>query len=587
MPALTETLSDIVADGFAAADLPRELGSVATSNRPDLGQFQCNGAMTAARIAKRSPREIAQTIVDRLAGDDRLAAVSIAGPGFINLMLDDRYLADQTNQQRQDPRLGVAQVDPAATVILDFGGPNIAKPMHVGHLRATIIGDSLQRLFGFLGHRTVSDVHMGDWGLPMGMLISEIARVQPDLPYFDGSHSGPYPPVSPVTLEDLETLYPEAAKACKDDELRLEQARAATAALQRGRPGYRALWQHFINVSLAAMRREFESLGVHFDLYKGEADVDPLIETMVQDLASRHLARIDDGALVVPVARADDKAEIPPLILRKSDGSAMYATTDLATIVDRVAEHHPGLMLYVVDQRQHLHFEQVFRVAEAGGLSGGAAMEHIGFGTMNGADGRPFKTRAGGVMKLSDLIEMCQSKAAERLAEAGLAGDYPPEERDTIARQVGLAALKFADLSNHRLSNYVFDLDRFTQFEGKTGPYLQYAAVRIRSLLRKAAERDLAPGDLLPPGDAERPLLLKLGQLPEAVVSAAEKRAPNEICDYAYGLAQEFSRFYNACHILSETDTALQASRLGLAEMTLRALDRLLDLLGISVPDRM
>ena len=369
--------------------------------------------------------------------------------------------------------------------------------------------------------------------------------------------------------------------------MRLEQARAATAALQRGRPGYRALWQHFIDVSLAAMRREFESLGVHFDLYKGEADVDPLIDPMVRDLSARHLAHTDDGALVVPVARDGDKMEIPPLILRKSDGSAMYATTDLATIVDRVAEHRPDLMLYVVDQRQHLHFEQVFRAAASGGLSGGSAMEHIGFGTMNGADGRPFKTRAGGVMKLSDLIEMCQAKAAERLAEAGLASDYPVEERDTIARQVGLAALKFADLSNHRLSNYVFDLDRFTQFEGKTGPYLQYAAVRIRSLLRKAADRGLQPGDLLPPGDAERPLLLKLGQLPEAVAGAVEKRAPNEICDYAYGLAQDFSRFYNACHILSETDTALQASRLAVAEVTLRALAQMLDLLGIAVPERM
>ena len=587
MPALTETLSDIVADSFAAADLPRELGTVATSNRPDLGQFQCNGAMAAARIAKRSPREIAQTITERLKTDDRLAEVSIAGPGFINLALDDAFLADQANRQRRDPRFGVAQADPVETVILDFGGPNIAKPMHVGHLRATIIGDSLQRLFGFLGHRTVSDVHMGDWGLPMGMLISEIARTQPDLPYFDGGHSGPYPPVSPVSLEDLEALYPQAAKACKEDPSRLEQARAATAALQRGRPGYRALWQHFIDVSVAAMRRGFDSLRVHFDLYKGEADVDPLIDPMVEDLSSRRMAHIDDGALVVPVAREDDKAEIPPLILRKSDGSAMYATTDLATIVDRVARHHPDLMLYVVDQRQHLHFEQVFRVADSAGLAGGSAMEHIGFGTMNGADGRPFKTRAGGVMKLSDLIEMCQAKAAERLTEAGLASDYPPEEQERIARQVGLAALKFADLSNHRLSNYVFDLDRFTQFEGKTGPYLQYAAVRIQSLLRKAADRGLVSGDLLPPGDAERALLLKLGQLPEAVANAAEKRAPNEICDYAYGLAQDFSRFYNACHILSETDPALQASRLGLAEMTLRALAQMLDLLGIDVPDRM
>ncbi|MGP1395103.1 MAG: arginine--tRNA ligase [Inquilinaceae bacterium] len=587
MTSLAGRLTALVSDAFVAAGLPSDLGSVVPSSRPDLGQFQCNGALPAAKLAKRPPRDIAEAVAATLRDNPLFADVSLAGPGFLNLTVTDAELARHADALIADPRLGVPVKTEPATVVLDFGGPNIAKLMHVGHLRASIIGESLQRLFRFAGDRVISDVHMGDWGLPMGMLISALALRHPDLPYFDPAATGPFPSDSPVTMEDLEALYPAAAAACKDDPARLDAARQATAELQAGRPGYRALWQHFANVSIAGMQREFGSLGVSFDLWKGEAAVHDLIEPMVADLKARGLAVESQGAVVVPVAREDDKTEIPPLILLKSDGGVMYGTTDLATIVDRVAEIDPDFMLYVVDQRQHLHFEQVFRAARIGGLNGHAVLEHIGFGTMNGPDGKPFKTRAGGVMRLQDLIAMAGDEARVRLEEAGLAADASDTERAEIARMVGIAAVKFADLSNPRLSNYIFDLERFTRFEGKTGPYLQYAAVRIKSLLRKAAAEGFSAGPVQPPGPGARALVLELGRFPDVVTGAYDTRSPHELCDFAFGLAQEFSRFYQNCHILSESDPAVRGSWLALAGLTLEMLELVLSLLGIEVPDRM
>ena len=587
MPSLAALMTDSVADAFEAAGLPRALGQVRVSDRPDLGQFQCNGAMAAAKIAKAPPRKIAESIVDRLKGDPRLAEISIAGPGFINLNVADDFLAEHVNRVAGDPRLGVPGKPEPETVVLDYGGPNIAKPMHVGHLRASIIGDCLRRLFGFAGDRTIGDVHMGDWGLPMGMLISELARRQPDLPYFEPGRTDGFPADSPVSMADLEALYPAAAAACKQDPARLEEARSATAELQAGRSGHRALWRHFFDVSVAGMRENFDRLGVHFDLWHGEAIVHPLIAPMIADLRARHMAEESDGALVIRVGRDADKYEVPPLILTKSDGAVMYGTTDLATIIDRVRTYDPDLVLYVVDQRQHLHFEQVFRAAGDAGIAGKARLEHIGFGTMNGPDGKPFKTRAGGVMRLEDLLAMATEQAEKRLTEAGLAADYPPEERAGIAEKVGIAAVKFADLGNHRLSNYIFDLERFTQFEGRTGPYLLYAAVRINSLLRKSAERGFAESAILAPSDVERDLVLELCRLPDAIASAYDKRTPNDLCDYAYAVAQQFSRFYAACHILSETDAGVRGSRLALARVTRDSLELVLSLLGIAVPERM
>jgi len=587
MSSLSGALTDVVARVFTELGLSAEYGRVTPSNRADLGQFQCNGALTAAKAAKQNPRAIAEQVLAKLQALPQFRDLSLAGPGFINLSLTDDALGDHARRIATDDRIGVSRKQPREMVVLDYGGANIAKPMHVGHLRAAIIGEALRRLFLFVGDEVVGDVHMGDWGLQMGMLISELEMRQPKLPYFDARQSGPYPADSPVTLTELEELYPTASAACKADLARMERARLATAELQQGRPGYRALWQHFFDISVDAMKRDYGALGVHFDLWKGEACVDPLIPPMVAQMKAKGIAEVDKGALIVRVAKPDDKAEIPPLILVKSDGAAMYSTTDLATIVDRVNEQNPDEILYVVDQRQHLHFEQVFRAAIMAGINGKAKMEHLGFGTMNGPDGKPFKTRAGGVMKLQDLIAMMTNAAMDRLNEQGLAVEYDAAERQEIARKVGLAALKFADLSNHPVANYVFDLDRFMRFEGKTGPYLLYAAVRIKSILRKAEAQGDTPGDILPPEPGERDLILALGSLPDAIAAAYDERAPNKIADYAYGLAQTFSTYYNQFHILSEPDKALLRSRLALCALTLRALEQSLSLLGIEVPERM
>jgi arginyl-tRNA synthetase len=587
MSSLIDDLSAVVGRAFASIGLPERYGRVIVSNRPDLGQFQCNGALAAAKEAKQSPRLIAERILALLEGETLLRDLSLAGPGFINLSVSDAYLGQFTNRLVGDARAGLPGKADPQTVILDYGGPNVAKPMHVGHLRASIIGDSLRRIFAFVGDRTLGDVHLGDWGLQIGMLISELELRQPGLPYFSSGFTGPYPNSSPVSLAELEEMYPTASAACKSDPKRLELARRATVGLQEGRPGYRALWGHFLDVSLSAMKRDFEALGVHFDLWKGEACVDPLIGPMVAAMRAKGVVETDQGAQIIRVARPDDKSEMPPLILIKSDGAAMYSTTDLATIVDRVREQNPDLILYIVDQRQHLHFEQVFRAAIRAGINGKAKMEHLGFGTMNGPDGKPFKTRAGGVMKLEDLIAMVAGAAQVRLTEQGLAGDCTPEEQAAIARKVGLAALKFADLSNHRIANYVFDLDRFMRFEGKTGPYLLYAAVRIKSLLRKAEKQGDRPERILAPSAAERDLMISVGSLPDAVRSAYDDRAPNRLADYAYGLAQVFSTYYANFHILSEQDDVVRRSRLALAAVTLRALETSLSLLGIEVPERM
>ncbi|MDE2500129.1 MAG: arginine--tRNA ligase [Alphaproteobacteria bacterium] len=587
MTSLAAELSAVVSAAFAAEGLSAKFGQVQASDRPDLAQFQCNGALAAAKEAKANPRQIAQKVADRLKAGPLFAKVEIAGPGFINLDVTDAALAERAGAMSADDRLGAPETGRGKTLVIDFGGPNVAKPMHVGHLRSAIIGDCLQRLFRANAWTVVSDVHLGDWGLQMGQLISEIGRRGTAPVYFDAACKGPYPDESPVTMDDLEEIYPAAAAACKADPARLEEARRATAELQAGRPGYLALWRHFVKVSERGLNREYSSLGVTFDLWNGEASVDPLIAPMIEDLKRRGLAVESEGALVIEVAEPGDKKEMPPLLLLKSDGAVLYGTTDLATIVDRVKHYDPELILYVVDQRQHGHFEQVFRAARKTQLSGKAILEHAGFGTMNGADGKPFKTRAGGVMKLYDLIAMTTDEAQKRLAEAGIAGDYPEEERNDIARKVGIAALKFADLSNYRLTDYIFDLARFTRFEGKTGPYLQYAAVRTQSILRKAEDEGFTAAAPVVRSPEERALVLQLLGLPGAMEAAEDKRAPNILCEYAFELAQSFSRFYAEHHILSEQDADLRAARLGLCRLTVDALAKVLGILGIEIPQRM
>ncbi len=587
MTTLAQELTETVAKAFAAEGLDPALGAVRPSDRPDLAQFQVNGAMAAAKAAKSNPKAIAEKIVAHLQSDPRIQKLEIAGPGFINISLTDETISKHIDKLQGDERAGVAKHAKSQTVIIDFGGPNIAKTMHAGHLRSLVIGDALQKLFRFVGDHVISDVHFGDWGTQMGQLISELQREQPSLVYFDPNFTGPYPNTSPVTMEDLEVLYPRASAASKADPARLEEARKATAELQAGRPGYRALWEQFRAVSFEGVRREFNALGVQFDWWKGESDVDKLVAPMVQDLVKRGLAVESEGALVVQIGETGDKKELPPLIVQKSDGAALYETTDLATIIDRIKTANPDLILYVVGQPQHDHFEKVFRGARKTGLSGHAVLEHVGFGTVNGPDGKPFRTRAGGTVKLFDLIEQAKAESLNRLTEQGLAQDYAPAEREEIARKVGLAAIKYADLKNQRLTNYIFDLARFTQFEGETGPYLQYQAVRIQSLLRKAEEQVFKPGPIRIEDAAERDLVLLLDRLPDAIEQAIAKRAPNVLSDHAFAVAQGFSRFYAAHHILSEPNATLRASRLAVCRLVLTQFAVVLTLLGIEIPERM
>ena len=588
MPSIAEQLSDRLGDAFASLELPRELGRVTPSKQnPEIFPFQCNGAMPAAKQAKKNPRELAQSILEAISGDALIEAAEIAGPGFINLRPAPAAINARAAEIAADDRAGAPLTPAPKTIMIDFGGPNVAKPMHVGHLRSSVLGDSLQRLFRFRGDTVVSDIHLGDWGLQMGHLITELQDEQPDLPYFDAAIEDGYPAEPPVTIEDLARLYPQASARAKADPERLERSRTATAELQAGRPGYRALLRHFIDVSVAALKRDFGALGVHFDLWKGESDVDPLIPAMVEDFKTRGVAEQSEGAWVVRVAREGDKKELAPLILVTSGGASLYGTTDLATILDRKQSVGPDLTLYVVDLAQSDHFEQVFRAAEIAGLAPEGSLEHVKFGTVNGPDGKRLRTRDGGTFRLADLISSAIERADERLKEAGLAADVGAEEHDRVARMVGLAAIKFADLQNYRTTNYVFDLDRFTSFEGKTGPYLLYAAVRVKSLMRRAGEAGVSAGPIRAEAAEERDLVLALDAFGAALDQACDNRAPNAICDHAFTLAQAFSKFYSACPILGAADDAIKASRLALAQATLKQLELCLDLLGLEAPERM
>jgi len=589
MTSLAQKLSDIVGSAFEAEGLPRELGEVRVSDRPDLAQFQCNGAMSASKLAKCAPRQVAEKVCARLEGHEALAKVEIAGPGFINLDLTNEFINSYLADFSQFNNGGIEAVGAGQMIVLDYGGPNIAKAMHVGHLRSSIIGDSLRRMCLAAGYEALGDVHMGDWGLPMGQLISALEIAHPEWVYFDANFAGEYPAVSPVSMDELAVLYPQASGACKEDEDRADLARAATKDLQEGRAGYRALWQCFVDVSVAGMKKNFDALNVHFDLWKGEASVHDYIAPMVEKLQEQGLAVESDGAVIVPVAREDDAKEYPPLMLLKRDGAVMYGTTDLATIVERMEINKPSKIIYAVDQRQSLHFEQVFRAARLSGIASEDAVEltHAGFGTMNGTDGKPFKTRAGGVMKLEDLIAMGVEKAQARLDEVNLAADMDEVERADVANKVAIAAIKFADLQNNRVADYVFDIDRMTTFEGKTGPYLLYQAVRIKSLLRKAADKGFEPSEVIDIRDEDRALGLLLAEFPDHFTLALRNYTPHVLCDYAYKLAQAFSSFYGNCHILSEEDDVLRGSRLQLCALTARQLEFILGLLGISIPKRM
>ena len=600
MTDLKTELGEAVAAAFAAEGVDAALARVTTSDRPDLADFQSNGALAAAKALKANPRDLATRVAERLSGDPRLDSVEVAGPGFINFKLADAALAKRAAEVAADAdHAGASAVAEPRKVVIDYAGPNVAKPMHVGHLRSSIIGESLKRLFRFRGDTVWGDAHFGDWGFQMGLLIVATGdEGRADAFLVEGD--GPFPAESPVSLEDLERLYPLAAGRAKEDTDYRDRARKATAELQAGRPGYRALWKHFVAVSRTALEREFGALSVTFDLWNGESDADPLMPEMIAHLETAGLLVEDDGARVVHVAgpgetrkkKLADGSVIeapspPPLLVISSEGSAMYGTTDLATILDRRKSIDPDLILYVVDERQAEHFEQVFRAARLAGYAPEGALEHLGFGTMNGTDGKPFKTRAGGVLKLHDLITQATDKARERLNEAHLGEDLSPEEFEATAHRVAIAALKFADLSNARTTSYVFDLDRFMSFEGKTGPYLLYQSVRIKSLLRKAADQALTPGAIVVSEPAERDLALTLDAFDQAVSDAYDKRMPHLIAEHAYRLAQSFSKFYAACPVLVAPDEATKGSRLALSKAALDQLVIALNLLGIETPERM
>ena len=600
MTDLRTVLGEAVGSAFAAEGVDAALARVTTSDRPDLADFQSNGALAAAKALKANPRELAARVAERLKGDARLASVEVAGPGFINLKLADATLAARAAEVAGDgEHAGASLVEMPRKVVIDFAGPNVAKPMHVGHLRSSIIGESLKRIFRFRGDTVWGDAHFGDWGFQMGLLIVAVGD-EGKAEAFLADRDGPFPADSPVTLEDLERLYPAAAAQAKEDPAFRDRARKATAELQGGRPGYRALWAHFVAVSRTALEREFGALGVTFDLWNGESDADPVMAEMIAHLEKTGLLVEDDGARVVHVARpggtrkkklADgsviEAPSPPPLLVISSEGSAMYGTTDLATILDRRKAIDPDLILYVVDERQAEHFEQVFRAAYLAGYAAEGSLDHLGFGTMNGPDGKPFKTRAGGVLKLHDLITMAVEKARERLREAHLGEDLTEAEFEAIAHKVAVAALKFADLSNSRTTSYVFDLDRFMSFEGKTGPYLLYQSVRIKSLLRKAADQAAAAGAIVIAEPAERDLALTLDAFSQAVTEAYDKRMPHVIAEHAYRLAQAFSKFYAACPVLVAPDEATRGSRLALSKAALDQLETALGLLGIDTPERM
>jgi arginyl-tRNA synthetase len=574
-----------LASVFATLGLPTAFARVQPSTRPDFGDFQCNAALALAREVGRSPRAVAEDIAGLLRQEAMFAAVDVAGPGYVNLTLAGSFLAASARAMATHASLGMPDTGRGRLVILDFGGPNVAKPLHVGHLRSLVLGESLRRIHGALGWRTLGDAHLGDWGLQMGMLSAAIRRRDPSLAYFLGGTQEAIPSNPPVTLDELERLYPEAAAACRSDPQRMAEARADTAALQAGDPGLLALWRSLRALSLTSQVADFRELGVVFDALDGESDVRDAITPLVERLRASGVARESDGALVVDVATPADSFDVPPLLLAKRDGAALYATTDLATLEARAMHEGLARVVYVVDQRQALHFEQVFRAAGKAGIAAGVELIHVGFGTVNGPGGRPFKTRDGGVARLTDLLDEAVAKAAERIEGSGYGRELDAAGKRALARRIGIGAVKFADLSGDRLSGYVFDVERLVAFEGRTGPYLQYACVRLRSLLTKAGGAAAEPG--VPVADSERALVIACLGFGDVVAESARLMQPGVLAEYAFGLAQRFSRFYAECPVLVEVDPGTRASRLGFCVLTLRVLERALALLAIDVPDRM
>ena len=581
-------IKEKVIQAFTDCGFPADNTLVRLSDRPDMSDYQANGALPLAKSLHQNPRAIAEQIAEKLRADSFFQKVTVDGPGFINMTIADSTLGQLVYPILSSKTCGYERMDKPKTVVLDYGGPNVAKALHVGHLRPAVIGESIKRICAFVGDKTIGDVHLGDWGKPMGLLITELQDRQPNLPYFDDNYTGDYPTEAPFPAHDLETMYPIASQHAKDDETFAERAHENTKKLQDGHRGYRALWQHFIDLSVADIKKLYDELGISFDLWRGESHVHDRLQKMIERLRENGTIIKDQGAEIIPLGKAKSGNDLPPLIMVKSDGAVMYAATDLATIEERVDEFHPDAILYVVDARQALHFEQVFTGAAKIGLADGLSLEHLGFGTINGTDNKPYKTRSGGVPTLRYLIDTATEAALKKMESGEMGRDLTAEEKTTISKIVGVSALKFADLVNERIKNYVFDEDKLTSAEGKTGPYILYAIVRMKSVLEKmGADTTLQPSDSVTiTTPAERQLLLRLYALPDSVQTAYDNRAPHVIADYLFKLTQDFNLFYHDCPIKG-ADEATQKSRLTLTKYALHVALAMADLLGLQVPDKM
>lgn len=583
MERILDYISDKMGLAFEKAGYEASYGKVTVSNRPDLCEYQCNGALAAAKAYHCAPIQIAQKVVEELDAQDFSLAEAVM-PGFINLRLSGSFLAGYLEQMRTAPDFGVEKSGTGKTVVVDYGGANVAKPLHIGHLRPAIIGESLKRLHQFMGYNAIGDVHLGDWGLQMGLIIAELQDRQPNLPYFDPDFTGEYPAEAPFTLTELEEIYPAASARKKTDAEFAERAHAATYALQQGNRGYRAIWQHIMRISLADLHRVYDSLDVHFEKWLGESDADPYIPAMVAGLKAKGLAIPSEGAWVIPVAEPGDKKEIPPVILVKSDGSSIYATTDLATMVQRMQDWNPDKILYVTDKRQNLHFEQIFRAArKAGIVKPETELEHVGHGTMNGADGKPFKTRDGGVLRLEQLVKEMTDFVRAKVVENKIVDENEVENTTHI---IALAALKYGDLSNQPTKDYNFDLERFAAFEGNTGPYILYTIVRVKSILAKYGAWEHLPIQA-PVNDSAKDLMLSVTRLAPTLESALRTASPNLICAYVYELAGCVNKFYHETRILGEEDKEKQAGYIALIGLAKDILETCISILGFEAPEKM
>ncbi len=582
MKKILDIITAKMEQAFESAGYDAAFGRVTVSNRPDLCEYQCNGALSAAKQYKCAPIAIANAVAEKLDKAD-FSMCDAVMPGFINLKLSDAFLQNYLEQMRTEADFGVEKIGAGQTIVVDYGGANVAKPLHIGHLRPAIIGEALKRLHKFLGYNTIGDIHLGDWGLQMGLIIAEMQERAPELPYFDENFTGEYPAEAPFTVDQLEEIYPTASGKKADPEFS-HKAHQATLELQQGRRGYRALWQHVMNVSVADLKKNYNNLGVYFEQWLGESDADPYIPAMVEDMKAKGVAVQSEGAWVIPVTEEGDKNELPPCILIKSDGSAIYATTDLATMVQRMQDWQPDKMLYVTDKRQNLHFEQVFRAAKKSGIvKPETQLEHVGHGTMNGADGKPFKTRDGGVLRLETLISDMTDFVRAKVVENKIVDETEVEE--TTAK-IAMAALKYGDLSNQPTKDYNFDMERFAAFEGNTGPYILYTIVRVKSILSRYGAWEHLPIQV-PANIYAKELMLAITKAAPALENAAKTSAPNLICAYIYELAGAVNKFYHETRILTEEDKALQAGYISLIALAKRVLETCIDILGFSAPEKM